>query len=193
MQVRRYTSPLHAEQAAQWLRDHGVPAKVVSSTSGLPSGFFEHRPYVLMIQVREQMDEAERLLHELDETPATLDAGWEADALPDLSRLEGTGVDAPCPHCDVALPLDAALASCPSCGAPVDVAEIIADRHGPEALEKCYDAVDVTHAEATVDPVAFAAPCPSCGALLAGQPVRGRCESCGGLYDKDEIIRRLSR
>jgi len=197
IRVRRYSDPFVAEQAAQWLRSHGVPAEVVGHhvQSALPIAGLKFTQLDVVVPIAAQKAEALRLLEEFDETPAVLDEDWETGSAPDLSLLDAGAFDAPCPSCGSALPLDAALAWCPSCGEGVDVVEVLVSRHGPEALAGCYaeEAAPGGREARGLDPVSFAGPCPSCGGTLAGMPVRGRCTRCGALYDKDEILRRGAR
>ena len=196
IRVRRYNDPFVAEQAAQWLRSHGVPAEVVGHhvQNALPVTGLKFTQLDILVPLKEQKDEALRLLDEFERTPATLDEDWESQSTPDLSALDPSVFDAPCPSCAAPLPLDAALRVWPACAAPGDVGGARVARHGPGARAAGYASDPTTDAGArAIDVVAYAGPCEPCGATLAGLPVRGRCPRCGALYDKDDMLRRRTR
>ncbi len=181
IRLRRYSDPVHAENAAAFLRDNGVHAAVVGdhvhSVFGVPGMRFFGVD--LMIPNGSDRAEAERLLEVFDSEPIEVEEGWEHAALPDLSVLDPSEIDVACPNCNVDLPLDATLERCPSCATPVDVAALIAHRHGPDVLAPCFEDESV---------MGFAlrrgnATCDFCGYSLEGLAARGRCPECGSLYD----------
>lgn len=185
IRVRRYPGRLAAEEAAEWLRIHGIPAEVVGDHvhAAHPLSLAPWAQLQVVVLDNAHLERATGLLEELDATPIEQDVPLERAAWPDLSRLEGVSAPA-CPGCGAALPMDATLEQCPSCGAGVDVAGLIVAEHGPEALLAGYDDPD---AAAGADAGAYAGAgrgvCALCGGMLAGSGERGRCPSCGQLYD----------
>lgn len=179
IRVRRYSGRLAAEEAAEWLRSHGIPAEVVGDHvhAAHPLSLAPWAQLQVVVLHDAQRERAMVLLEELDATPIEQDVPLERAAWPDLSRLEGVSAPA-CPGCGAALPMDATLEHCPSCGAGVDVAGLIVAEHGPEALLAGYDDPDAESGAASGRGV-----CASCGGMLAGRGERGRCPSCGQLYE----------
>ena len=183
IRLRRYSSPIQAENAAAFLRANEIEATVVGDR--IMDGFGGVAPRFfgldLMIARGSDRTEAERLLEEFDREPVEVAEGWEEAALPDLSKLEGQEIDVSCPHCRAGLPLDASLEACPSCRRPVDVATLIAHKYGPEVLAPCFE-------DESVMGFALQVPesrCTFCGHVLRGLAARGRCPECGSLYDVD--------
>jgi predicted RNA-binding Zn-ribbon protein involved in translation (DUF1610 family) len=194
--LRYYDNPIEAEQAARWLLRHGVLAAVVGDhVSSLgPYGGFTRRhgmgSFTLAIALERQREEARLLLDILADEPAEYEAGWEDRCVPDLSRLDPLLLP-PCPSCGRTLPADAAIEACPACGAPVDVAGLIADLHGPEVIQSLLDPDDAEDwiTDEMLD--LAAADCPSCGYPLDGLAHRGRCPECGAGYDKRSMLENL--
>ena len=195
--VRRYASPILAQQAAAYLRRHGIVATVVGHLSPFP-GTEMHLfptpgrpltgsgPFAVVIDRAAQRDDAARLLDEFDRSPAEVEEGWEAESLPDLSLLD-PALAPPCPACGEALPLEAALEACPACGAEVDVCALLADRRGPELLAACIPAPEAP--DLPEDVLARAElSCPTCGYALRGLPHEGVCPECGERYSKRGML-----
>lgn len=184
--VRKYQFAPHAEQAAAWLRTHGIPAEVVGDrvqgAMGLPT--LQWAQLQVVVLYKEHAEAAAGLLAELDaESEAAVD-DLEASAMPDLSRLIGA-VPPPCPACGAALPMDARLRACPACAAEVSVADLLVARDGPESLMAAYDNEEHPGAERAMPFLASrGAACTGCGYSLEGHGDRGRCPECGQLFDK---------
>lgn len=181
IRLRRFRDEVSAENAAAFLRDNGINAAVVGDhvATAFGSGLTRFFGVDLIVPTGTDRAEAERLLEEFASEPIEMDEGWEDAALPDLSGLDPVTHGVSCPHCAVALPLDGALESCPSCSRPVDVAWLVAQTHGPEALAGCYEDDSVMGFALKGD----GASCSFCGYNLRGLALRGRCPECGSLYD----------
>ncbi|MFG0326931.1 MAG: hypothetical protein ACF8SC_06655 [Phycisphaerales bacterium JB037] len=197
--LRRFFSPVLAEQAAAYLREHGVLARVVGQLDvlgGISPNLAPRGQFVISIASERDAADALELLELFDAEVEELDeergreAGegadhWEA---PDLSLLD-PAQSPRCPTCHRALPMRAELAACPSCGGEVDVLALLVEEHGPEVLDACYGGGEITIPDALLHDAAI--PCHACGSSLAGRPPRGRCPACGELYDKPAFIRRF--
>ncbi len=193
--VRKYQFAPHAEQAAAWLRTHGIPAEVVGDrvqgAMGLPT--LQWAQLQVVVLYKEHAEAAAGLLAELDaESEAAVD-DLEASATPDLSRLVGA-LPPPCPECEAPLPMDARLRACPACGAGVSVADLLVARDGPEALIAAYDGDASPEADREMPFLASrGAACTACGYSLEGHGDRGRCPECGQLFDQAAMKRRSGR
>lgn len=211
--LRRFFSPVLAEQAAAYLREHGVLARVVGQLDvlgGISPNLSPRGQFVISIASERDAADALELLELFDaEVEELVEQGgeqggeqwgeerglesvggepadhWEA---PDLSLLD-PALSPPCPTCHRALPMRAELAACPGCGVEVDVLALLVDEHGPEVLDACYGGGEITIPDALLHDAAI--PCHACGSSLAGHPPRGRCPGCGELYDKPAFIRRF--
>lgn len=188
--VRRFADELRAEQAAAYLRAHGVAAEVVGHHTQRLLGMGQIRnPWMgfdVVVQ-REGREQAELLLEEMERSTPQFEEGWEDEASRvDLSMLDESLHGVSCPECGEGLALDAALEACPVCGVEVDVVELVVQAHGPEALDAKSASVGSAARRETRDRVA----CGECGSDLSGLPVRGRCPGCGALFDKQELHRR---
>jgi Double zinc ribbon len=170
----------------------GVPAGVIPVRGGGSLAPTSDRAsknlglFDVMISSKDQADRAAGLLHEMDASPAEFETGWEqSQTRPDLSRLD-PALAPPCPKCGRVLPMDSELSQCRACRAPVDVADLILQAHGPEALADAFDHAPMIPEEFMRDsPV----PCPKCGYPLGGLPLEGVCPECGGGYRKVDIVR----
>jgi len=191
--IRRYTSRVVAEGAAEALRAAGIIATVVGDADalahiGFGKGFGD---FAVVIREESRKAEAARILAELEAEPPAAEAGWEESAAaPDLSRLDPS-LEIPCVHCGYdlrSLPRsDAGEVDCPECGGRVDLMEAIVARHGPEGLSACY----AEEADPIPDEVVDAAvlDCRGCQYSLAGLPQVGNCPECGLEYSKRRLLR----
>lgn len=162
----RFRSPMHAVALCDYLVQNGVLAKVVGgNTDAWVPWVRSSGPYEVVLGCKADAKLAAYLYEQFSSEPAEYESGLDDQALPDLGALDPS-IAPPCPGCGEALPLDAALASCPQCGASVDVAGLIVDQHGPEALSACYEAT------------------PSTDDLMAMQAAARSCVACGGAIDE---------
>jgi len=185
VRVARYSSVVLAEQAAMRLREEGIEARVVGD---MVRDFYlsaARTPYEVMIGDKGDKARAEAVIEAWhasrdasSDGPVEIEEGaWR----PDLSSIDASRFGVSCHACDAALPMDAELDHCPSCGEAVDVVERIAEVHGPEALERAYAEHDTEEAADRAF-IRGAERCPFCGVSLRGQARSGRCPSCGSLY-----------
>lgn len=183
--VYSHANALVAQAARDHLLAHGILAAVVSRTEGWMAAVRSHD---VMLCFSKQATEAAALLagESWRAEPSGAAAAGADDALPDLSVLDAALAPA-CPGCGGALPLDAALGACPGCGNAVDVAELIAQTHGPEALQGCYEEAIAVLDEAALERLTLL--CPRCQYSLDGLGRTGICPECGLGFDKDAIVR----
>lgn len=197
--VRRYQRVLEAESMAAALREQGITCAIVGhhtqSAIGVEGGRLPWFGYDLVVVRREDIHPAREMIHELEAETLELESGWEDDARPDLSALEGTDIAAHCTACAGPLPLDATLQHCPHCAAPVDVVEHLVQQHGPEILDACYGIdpplpQENPHNTHDYEPALVRLDCTSCGSTLP-ELATGRCTSCGTLFDKRDMLRQM--
>lgn len=177
------SSAIVAQRARDELLAHGILAAVVGRTEGWMAAVRSHD---VILCFSKQFDEAREILRTTDWSALPDEALEGAEELPDLSVLDPALAPA-CPGCAAALPLDAALESCPGCAEPVDVAELIAQMHGPEALAECYEPAETVLEAGALERLTLL--CPRCQYVLSGLPRAGACPECGHVYDKDQIVR----
>lgn len=202
--VRRFQKVFEAESMASSLREQGINCAVVGhhtqAAIGMEGGKLPWFGYDLVVLRIEDVQPAEQLIQELEGELIEPEEGWEDDARPDLSALEGTGIAVSCAACEHELPLDATIEKCPTCSEPVDVVDRLVEEHGPEVLDACYgiesnapntgSAVSAqTASRRDYDPAMVRLPCSVCGEPI-GEGLTGRCPNCGTLFDKRDMLRR---
>lgn len=184
----RDVEPLDAQRIASYLLAEGVIAAPVHDMTAMG---YNARPTsrVMLLDGRDK-ELAARLVAELEQLPRTpaLEGGEEE---PDLSQLDRAMV-VRCDSCSAEMRANAGHAACPVCSAEVDIADLVVQEHGPEALEACYPRED----SIVVKP-GSGVPCLKCGYWLAGLGVVGVCPECSTTYDKkrtvEMFLRRLSQ
>ena len=170
----RFRSPMHAVALCDYLVQNGVPAKVVGgNTDAWVPWVRSSGPYEVVLGSKSDAKLAAFLLEQFNSEPAEYESGLDDQALPNLSELDAE-MAPPCPSCEGKLPLDAATTACPACGEPVDVAQLIVEAHGPEALAACYESTP--SAEELMAMQAVARPCQACGGPIGEQKA---CAWCG--------------
>jgi hypothetical protein len=179
--VFSHPSAILAQSARDALLSEGILAAVVARTNITAAV----HAYDVMLCFSKQYNDAKSIL---DHTAWQIQPAQTSpdDEYADLSMLD-PALAPHCPTCDTTLPLDATLSSCPACARDVDVAELIARQHGPEALEHCYGEQEATLDAAAVERLTLL--CPRCQYSLSGLPRASTCPECGHAYDKDQIVR----
>lgn len=182
--VFSHPSALLAQSARDCLLSRGILSAVVPRTNITATV----HAYDVMLCFSKQYNDARSILDHTDWHAVTTAPGPDEgeDDAPDLSLLDPS-LAPTCPSCAEVLPLDVSLEACPVCGGDVDVAELIARQHGPEALEHCYGEQEVALDAAAVERLTLL--CPRCQYSLAGLPRASTCPECGHAYDKDQIVR----
>lgn len=136
------------------LLDEGIVARVVGHHTSEFSLTLQPALDVVILH-KEDTEVAEALLDEFDAEAAAgllIDDPEGAEfVLPDLSLIDPDLYAVACPACGGTLPMDAAIEHCPLCGEPVDVAALITQTHGPEALVHAYDRIDDPDSAANTD------------------------------------------
>lgn len=170
----RFRSAVRAIAARDYLVQNGVPAQVVGGhadvwyTGGRSEGSYE-----IVLGSAQDIRLARHLLEQWKDEPIEFDGSLDEQVVPDLSCLDA-GFAPDCPACGASLPLDAELRLCPACGFAVDVAQLIVEAHGPEAMDACYDSEPSSDEflALQVDSVL----CPYCD---GPRNERGSCAWCG--------------
>ncbi|MCC5787947.1 MAG: hypothetical protein JJU33_14735 [Phycisphaerales bacterium] len=141
LELCRYQTRFEADSAAELLRREGVNATAVESVDTLAVlmgvSVDTRGRFAVYIADKRDKELAELLLEDFYADPPEFEDGWEEQAEPDLSMLDPS-LAPQCPACGVTLPLDAGARVCRGCRTPVDVIELLVERHGPEVLERCY-------------------------------------------------------
>lgn len=198
--LRTYPDLVRAELAAAFLRREGVLARAFDTAMDI-AGPFAGSPIVgsatVAIAVERERTRAKALLDRFDTEPIELEADWESATDPDLTRLD-PALRLRCPDCRSELPrsvgpkLTSQAITCPNCRTTHDLAALVLDQHGPEALEPCYPDTDPP----TFDDAALidaAMDCPACSAPIDGLPITASCPRCSRGFDKRAIARDLFR
>ena len=193
--LRTYPDLVRAELAAAFLRREGVLARAFDTALDI-AGPFAGSSMVgaatVAIAVERERARAAELLDQFDTEPIELDADWELDTEPDLTRLDPS-LRLRCPNCRHELPRGHGPAvTCPNCRTTHDLAALVLDQHGPEALAPCYpDDEPPRFDDAAL--AAAAMDCPACGSPIDNLPVTASCPRCGRGFDKRAVAADLMR
>ncbi len=170
----RFRSAVHAVSARDYLVQNGVPAEVVGGNSDSALAWGRHSgSYEVLLGASADADLAAYLLEEWASEPMEIDGELDDHALPDLSALPPE-MAPPCSNCGKVLPMEASIEACSHCGASVDVAALIVEVHGPEALHDCYESAPGI--EGLADAPRSPSACKACGGPIGEQ---GACGWCG--------------
>ena len=170
----RFRSPMQAVALRDYLVQNGVPAQVVGgNTDACVPWVRSSGPYEVVLASQADVKLAAYLYEQFTNEPAELDGELDDQALPDLGKLDPT-MAPPCPACGESLPLDASVTQCPDCEARVDVAELIVELHGPEALAACYESSPST--DELFEMQSGSTKCGACGGPMQES---GACSWCG--------------
>jgi hypothetical protein len=167
----RFRSAVHAVAARDYLVQNGVPAQVVGGNTD--ASIFSVRnsgAYEVVLASNADAKLATFLLDQWSQEPVEMEGDLDDHATPNLGALD-PAMAPPCPNCSALLPLDASLPACPNCGEPVDVAALIVDVHGPEALDACYES-----SMSSDELMQMGASCSACGGPVNDH---GACGWCG--------------
>jgi predicted RNA-binding Zn-ribbon protein involved in translation (DUF1610 family) len=175
--VRQCGSLLEAVTVAAYLRSCGIPAASAVPSSGLLV------TYTVFVADENVARQARDSLREMDASGIELADGWEAQAEPDLAKLPERYM--PACSCGYRLPLRSGEVRCPECGTDSDVAALVVEQFGPEAMELCYPSAANAMSDEQLETLALAC---ACGYSLGGLAVSGTCPECGAAYEKRELL-----
>lgn len=192
---------VRAQRLAAHLRQSGIMAGVITSHGTW--GLIHYELVILHPSLREQADTLCREVLAAGKADDADDAGDKLtdemlalSAEPDLSLLK-EDLKLSCPACGSKFSAQAGavergvgaaddqMGACPACKQPLDIAQLVAEQHGPDALMDCYPGPsdeDLLKHAGTI-------PCPACGYSLDGLAQSGNCPECGTPYDKAAIVR----
>jgi len=142
--IRRYDHEHLAQSDAAYLRDRGVNAQVVNTHVNAMLGFAGLKWFQVQLVApsRTDRDLAHMLLDELDAERADAPPPAPIDAPPDLSGIDTDRFPIDCPRCGRDLPVRASVTACPWCNQPVDPAQRLVMRYGPEVFDAAPDDPD---------------------------------------------------
>lgn len=182
--VARLHDAVSAQQLVGFLRASGIPSTVsggLLESVGPIVGAFKGQ-YTVVVLRRESFQRAKELVAAFFADPPAFDEQWEADTEPDLTLLHPSLLPK-CPACGYQLLRVPGDSACPACHTPMDLVELVIDRHGPEALADCCTAPESEDLDQE-NVREMDLPCARCRYSLLGLARRGRCPECGLPFDK---------
>lgn len=190
--IASYNSHTLAHIHAAHLRSQGIMAGVLgenlANVDPLFAGLFQSG-YELYIATQRHADRAQQLIDALG-TPELPD-NWEHDAVPDLTKLDPNHIP-DCPTCGKQLDPSKPLGPCPRCGKKSDLAQLVINAHGPEAMVNCYTHLDPATDLSDDDIRSVPLDCMRCQTPLDDQPtIRGHCPRCSLPFDRRESVAML--
>jgi len=186
-----YQSSVAAQFRALHLRENGIMAGVidgsVSAVTGLYGGLRSQGQYELVISSKREKERSLLLLEEFELNPPHIEEGWEDDVQPDLALLDQRHVPQ-CPSCKASLCTSRPFGPCIACSSPYNMAELVFEKFGPDALACCYESAEPL-ANYTDDEICeIPLDCPSCTYPLDGLAMNGACPECGAVFSRRDLF-----
>lgn len=193
-----YQSLTIAQFHAAHLRDHGIMAGVIGTQANviapLIANNFGRGQYELYISTKRAKEQAQSLLNELrasaDADPMQDLEDWGENPEPDLSKLSPHHIPH-CTTCNDRIAFPKLQGNCSTCNSPYDLAELVFEQFGPEALEPCYETNEPL-AQYTDEQVAsIDLDCPKCSYPLDGLGVSSTCPECSTPFNRRDLFNDL--
>lgn len=135
--IARFASQIVAEQAAIYLREHGIDACVVgdlASQVALTYSAMKLGQHEVILLDSSQRADAELVLQSFHEEPIELEEGWEAEAEIDVSGVDFSRFPIHCEACGNDVSTFVRESVCLHCRNHFDAAALLLAQHGPEAF-----------------------------------------------------------
>ncbi|MFK7759964.1 MAG: hypothetical protein AB8C13_08460 [Phycisphaerales bacterium] len=199
-----YQSLTIAQFHAAHLRDHGIMAGVIGTQANviapLIANNFGRGQYELYISTKRAKEHAQSLLDDLRQSQSSLTNNpqdhthepdiWDDNPEPDLTKLSSDHIPS-CTTCNEKIAFPKHQGKCSTCNNPYDLAELVFDQFGPEALEPCYETSEPL-AQYTDEQVAsIDLDCPKCSYPLDGLGVEGACPECSTKFNRRDLFNDL--
>jgi hypothetical protein len=134
--LRTRLGVIGARHFAAYLRAHGVIAEPLADFDSHPHAPGGDQPVMLLD--KSDLPKAQALLAEFESLPRDELRDDDEQVRPAMELLDQS-ITVRCPACPCRIHAWEDHPVCPACGVEIDCAELVADQHGPEALDECYD------------------------------------------------------